>query len=69
MNKEFKFEDNSLVRFELLEDGSLAVSLQARHLGKDVKFTSSSALLTPDEVIELVNWLGDTLVGRMEESQ
>lgn len=69
MNKEFRFEDNSLVRFELLDDGSLAVSMQARHLGKDIKFTSSSTVLTPEEVIELVNWLGDVLVGKMEESQ
>ena len=69
MNKEFRFEDNSLVRFELMDDGSLAVSMQARHLGKDIKFTSSSTVLTPEEVIELVNWLGDVLVGKMEESQ
>jgi hypothetical protein len=69
MNKEFRFEDNSLVRFELLDDGSLAVSMQARHLGKDIKFTSSSTVLTPEEVIELVNWLGDVLVSKMEESQ
>lgn len=67
MNKEFRFEDNSLVRFELLDDGSLAVSMQARHLGKDIKFTSSSAVLTPAEVIEFVNWLGDGLVSKMEE--
>lgn len=64
MNKEFRFEDNSLVRFEIMDDGSLAVSMQARHLGKDIKFTSSSVVLTPDETVEFVNWLGDVLIGK-----
>lgn len=63
VEKEFRFDDNSLVRFELMEDESLAVSMQARHLGKDVKFTSSSVVLTPEEVVELVNWLADQLIG------
>jgi hypothetical protein len=67
MDKEFRFEDNSLVRFELLDNGSLAVSMQARHLGKDVKFTSSSTILMPEEVVELINWLGDALI-KMEEN-
>jgi len=64
MNKEFRFDDNSLVRFEIMDDGSLAVSMQARHLGKDIKFTSSSVVLTPDETVEFVNWLGDMLIGK-----
>jgi len=64
VNKEFRFEDNSLVRFEIMDDGSLAVSMQARHLGKDIKFTSSSVVLTPDETVEFVNWLGDVLIGK-----
>ena len=64
MNKEFRFEDNSLVRFEIMDDGSLAVSMQARHLGKDIKFTSSSVMLTPEETVEFVNWLGDVLIGK-----
>ncbi len=68
MNKEFRFEDNSLVRFEIMDDGSLAVSMQARHLGKDIKFTSSSVMLTPEETVEFVNWLGDVLIGK-EDSQ
>jgi len=64
VNKEFRFEDNSLVRFEIMDDGSLAVSMQARHLGKDIKFTSSSVMLTPEETVEFVNWLGDVLIGK-----
>jgi hypothetical protein len=51
-----------------MDDGSLAVSMQARHLGKDIKFTSSSVMLTPEETVEFVNWLGDVLIGK-EDSQ
>jgi len=56
MTKEFHFEDNSMVKFQLLE-GGLAISMQARHLGKDIKFTSSSIVLTREETIEVLNWL------------
>lgn len=58
MIKEFKFEDDSQIKFQILEDGSLAISMQARHLGKDFKYTSSSVVLTPEETKEFIVWIG-----------
>lgn len=63
MIKEFSFDDNSKIRFEFSEEGNLTITLQARHLGKEIKITSAQATLDSDSVTELVNWIGDVLLG------
>lgn len=68
MNKTFKFGDNSSVSFELMDDNCLAITMQARHLGQDVKYTSSSVLLTEQEVVDFTDWLGELLITRMEKN-
>ena len=60
--KMFKFDDNSFIRFQILEDGSLSVSLQARHLDKEYKHTSSSVVLTKEETYDFANWFEDILI-------
>lgn len=60
--KVLKFEDGSMIRAEVLDGGKIALVLQARHLGEEVKFTSASVELTSDETIDLINWIGDELV-------
>jgi len=66
IEKIFEFEDNSKLKVEILEDGSMSVLLQARHLGKDFKFTSASVILSQDNAVDLVNWLGENLVNIIE---
>ena len=63
MIKEFNFNDNSKIKFEFSEDRDLTITLQARHLGKEIKITSAQATLDSDNVTELVNWIGDVLLG------
>ena len=60
-SKVLKFEDGSMLKVEILE-GKITLILQARHLGPETKFTSTSVELTSEETIELVNWIGDELV-------
>lgn len=62
--KQFEFEDGSKATFEFTEEG-LAITLQAKNLGKEVKITSARAVLDNNNLTELVNWIGDTL---MEEN-
>jgi hypothetical protein len=50
------FDDGSFARFELI-DGALVFFLQAKHLGKDIKTTSTTVSLTQEETIDLINWL------------
>ena len=38
------------------------MTLQAQHLGEERKITAASVILSPDNVAELVNWLGDQLL-------
>jgi hypothetical protein len=61
--KEMVFDDRSMMRLILDEDGALSFFLQARHLGKeDVKITSSTVKLTPEETAEFTGWLADELL-------
>lgn len=62
-NKTFEFADNSKITFEYKGD-MLYITLQARHLGKEIKFTSATAYLDAQEVEELANWL-DMLLGKI----
>lgn len=64
--KRFEFEDGSSATFEFLEDG-FAITLQAKIFGKEVKITSTRAVLDNDHLTELVNWIGDTLLGDNNE--
>lgn len=59
--KILKFDDGSLLKTEL-SNGELTLILQARHLGREIKYTSASIKLTQEETIELTNWLGDELL-------
>lgn len=59
--KILEFDDGSLLKAEL-DNGKLTLMLQARHLGKEIKFTSASIQLTSEETIEFTNWLGDELL-------
>ena len=54
--KIIKFDDGSFARFELI-NGALVFFLQAKHLGKDIKTTSTTVSLTQEETIDLINWL------------
>jgi len=60
--KVLKFEDGSMLKVILLNGGKITLILQARHLGEEIKYTSTSVELTSDETIDLVNWIGDELV-------
>jgi len=60
--KTIKFEDGSLARFIIKGDGSLSFYIQARHLGKEIKTTSTTVTLTPDETVDLLSWVGNELV-------
>jgi len=61
--KIFKFDDDSSLRI-VIEDGYIMTFvLQARHIGDEVKTTSASVKLNSEEVIELVNWIGEELAG------
>lgn len=60
--KVLNFSDGSMLKAQILEGGKIALVLQARHLGAEVKFTSASVELTSEETIDLVNWIGDELV-------
>jgi len=58
--KEFQFEDGSLARFTV-DSGSLYFYIQAKHLGKEVKVTSTTVTLTPEETSDLFSWLKNKL--------
>lgn len=58
--KLLKFEDGSLANFQVL-DKALTFFIQARVLGKDIKTTSTTVSLTPEETLDLLNWLNQTL--------
>jgi len=59
--KVFKFDDESSLRV-IIEDGYvMTFVLQARHIGEEVRTTSASVKLNSEEVIELVNWIGEEL--------
>lgn len=60
--KVIKFTDNSSMRVEILEGGKMSLTLQARHLGEEIKFTSASVELNSEETIDFINWIGDELV-------
>lgn len=60
MDKIIKFDDNSMAKFKI-EDGALTFFIQARVLGKDIKTTSTTVGLTPEETKELVEWLKENL--------
>jgi len=60
--KVINFEDGSLIKAEVLEGGKMAITLQARHLGEEIKYTATSVELTSEETIDLINWIGDELV-------
>lgn len=62
MEKTIEFEDGSLLRAEIKEGGKMTLTLQARHLGKEIKITSATVELTSDETHDLINWIGDELV-------
>jgi len=63
MTKEkiLKFEDESFLRVTIEENGATTITLQAKHLGSNIKTTSATINLKPDEVIELVAWMGQEL--------
>lgn len=39
------------------DDEDILVAIQARHLGKEFKITSTNARLNKDEVKEIIQWL------------
>jgi len=60
--KEIKFEDGSIARFMINEEGALSFYIQARHLGKEIKTTSTTVALTSEETTNLLTWIGNELV-------
>lgn len=60
--KLIEFEDGGLFRIEKQEDGIL-ITIQAKHLGKDFKITSSSAKLNKPEIKEIIKWLQEDING------
>jgi hypothetical protein len=56
--KLLKFEDGSLANFQVL-DKALTFFIQARVLGKDIKTTSTTVSLTPEETLDLLSWLNE----------
>ena len=56
LEKTIEFGDGSFARFEL-KDGSLIFFIQAKHLGKDIKTTSTTVSLTKEETMDLIGWL------------
>lgn len=56
MEKEFRFEDNSFIKFQMIE-GCLSIFIQSNHLGKEIKYTSSGLILTEEETNELIEWI------------
>lgn len=55
MKKEFEFEDGGKATFVIDEMG-LTIVLQAVHLGKELKITSTQAILSHDKAKDLVEW-------------
>ena len=60
--KQFKFEDDSSLDLSFDDEGKLEMTLQAQHMGEERKITAASVILSPDNVAELVNWLGNQLL-------
>jgi hypothetical protein len=58
----FKFEDDSSLKVIIGQGGVMNITLQARHLGTEIKTTSATIKLKSDEVVELINWIGEELV-------
>ena len=67
--KIFKFKDESSLRVIIEDGGLMTVVLQAKHLGSETKTTSASVKLVQDEVIELVNWIGEELVEEFAKNE
>jgi hypothetical protein len=67
--KILKFEDESSLRVIIEDGGAMTVVLQARHLGSETKTTSASVKLVPEEVIELVNWIGEELMEEFSKNE
>lgn len=55
----FNFEDNSSFELVLCDDGSMEITLQAKHMTDNFRITSSSVRLSPDNVNELLKWFGE----------
>ncbi len=66
MKKEFRFDDDSKALFEFSDNGSMSITLQAKHLGKDFKITSSNVTLSSDNVYDLANWIAKVLIEKRE---
>lgn len=64
--KTIEFGDGSQLSVAI-QDAKITFTLQARHLGKEIKFTSASVELTPEETLDLVNWIGDELVKELSD--
>jgi hypothetical protein len=64
--KEIKFEDGSLAKFSI-KKGALSFYIQARHLGKEIKTTSTTVTLTPEETAEFYKWIGKKLIEESNE--
>lgn len=57
-SKEFEFEDGSIAKFLIDDFGlTLTIILQAVHLGKELKLTSTQTVLDPNKTLELFRWL------------
>jgi hypothetical protein len=67
--KLFKFEDESSLRIIIEDGGAMTIVLQARHLGNRTKITSSSIKLVSEEVVELVNWIGEKLMEEFSKNE
>jgi len=61
MPKEISFGDGSHISFDVKDNGSMTVVLQAKHMGKEITVTSSSVELTPEETVDIVNWIAQEL--------
>jgi len=57
--KEIIFDDNSKISFEL-KNGELIIILQAKNPETN-EITASSAQLTKEETLDVMNWLGNQL--------
>jgi hypothetical protein len=59
-NKKIEFEDGSWLEV-VIGDNKMTITLQAKHMGEN-KVTSTNVVLSPEQTIDLVNWIGDELV-------
>jgi len=54
--KVIEFEDGSVAIFTM-EEGRLELFVQARHLGKEIKTTSTTVRFTEEETKSILEWL------------